>query len=116
MENRRNSESKSGAWHEICDNTFMSLSFVNLAELLLTVHFYTDAVFQNVLDMLFLRHDAAISVLARNDFLEILGVTPCYLNTRTSLRNISEDSVMQSVLIYFSLVDSFVLLFVSQVI
>lgn len=66
--------------------------------------------------MLFLRYDAAVRILAWYDFLEILRMAPGNLNACASLRNISENSVMQSVLINLSLVDSFVLFFIGQVI
>ena len=63
-----NSKSISGPRHQICDDTFMCFSFIDLPELLYIIDFDTDSVLQNVYKL---------GAIFAN--LWVLRVTPCHL-------------------------------------
>ncbi len=87
-QNGSNSESVGGSGHQISDYALVSLAFVNLPELLCIVDFHSYAILENILDLLF--------VLGT---LELLRVTPWYLNGCWSLCNMSELSLAKRVLL-----------------
>jgi hypothetical protein len=80
MKHRSYSQSEGRPWHQVSDDTFMSLALVYLTELLLSIKFYPDSVLKYVLDVLLLCDDRTILILSLDDFLEIGWMAPCNLD------------------------------------
>ena len=98
MKNRRYSQSEGRPWHQVSDDTFMSLALVYLTELLLSIKFYPDSVLKNVLDVLLLCDNRTILILGLDDFLEVCWMAPCNLNCCRSLSDVGKDAHSERVL------------------
>jgi len=99
VKNRCDTKAECGSWHQVCDDALVSLSFVDLTELLLVVDFDANAVLENVLYMLFALNQLSILIFTCHNFLEVRWMTPSYLNCSRCLSDMREYSGCQAVLL-----------------
>ena len=62
--------------HQVCDDALVRLAFVDLPELFLVVYFDTDAVLQNVLDVLLADHCQAVFICRSDHLLKVRWMAP----------------------------------------
>ena len=71
VEYRRDSKPERRSRHQVRDDTLVRLALVDLPELLFVVNFDSDAIFENILDMLATLDLSALIVLHSDHFLEV---------------------------------------------
>jgi len=99
VQNRCDTKAECRSWHQVRDDTLVSLSFVDLTELLLVIDFDANAILENVLNMLLALNQLAILIFTGYHFLEVRRMAPSDLNRSRCLSHMREDSGCQAVLL-----------------